>query len=152
MVMVRKAQKEDCSTLFAWRNDNQTRKMFRSSRPVEWTEHCEWMDKTLKDNNSCLFMCLNEIEESLAVVKFDIKAEAAEISINLSPLFRGQGLSLKCLTEAINVFVINKPKIRELKADIKIDNLPSKTLFERAGFELQMQTAGFYHYIKSTSI
>ena len=144
-VEVRLATKSDSRYIFKWRNDDLTRKMFRSPERVRWDEHTNWFVSTLSNPNRCLLMCETEKGEPIAVVRFDIENNCAELSINLSPLKRGKGYASKCLSSAVSYFEINFPLVSELIAEIKTINLPSKKSFERVGFVLSDERNGYWY-------
>jgi RimJ/RimL family protein N-acetyltransferase len=150
MLSVRRANEEDSKVIFDWRNDDWTRKMFRTSELVEWEAHCKWFAATLINADRCLLMCETEEGKAIAVVRFDVEQESAELSINLSPLGRGKGLAPKCLTLAIDYFEKQYPSVSTFIAEIKTLNMASKKSFEKVGFTLDREEEGFWHL--STSV
>ena len=147
-VEVRLASERDSRTIYKWKNDDLTRKMFRTSERVGWDDHCEWFASTLSNLNRCLLICESEKREPIAVVRFDIENNCAELSINLSPLKRGKGYGSKCLSSAISYFEVNFPLVSELVAEIKTINLPSRKSFERVGFSLCDERDGYWYLSK----
>ena len=145
MLVVRKVNVEDSKVIFNWRNDDLTRKMFRTSELVEYEGHCKWFAATLKNANRCLLMCELKEGKSIAVVRFDLEGQSAELSINLSPLERGKGLAPKCLELAKDYFEQQYPSISKLIAEIKTLNIASRKSFEKVGFVLDREEEGFWH-------
>ena len=135
MINVRRACEEDSKTIFTWRNDEVTRSMFLTTDLVEWDGHQTWFEHTINNPNRILIMCLLEdTNERLAVVRFDLNEVRALVSINLSPKMRGKGMAKKCLFESINFLKQNKTKVKFLDAEIKKVNLASINSFEGVGF------------------
>ena len=145
MLVVRKVNDRDSKFIFDWRNDDLTRKMFRTSELVQYEGHCKWFAATLKNANRCLLMCERKDGEPIAVVRFDIEGQSAELSINLSPLERGKGLAPKCLALAKDYFEKQYPFVSELIAEIKTLNLASRKSFEKVGFMIDKEEEGFWH-------
>jgi len=145
MLVVRKVNAKDSKVIFDWRNDDLTRKMFRTSELVEYEGHCRWLAATLKNANRCLLMCEPEEGEPIAVVRFDVEGQSAELSINLSPLERGKGLAPQCLALAKDYFEKQYPSVSKLIAEIKNLNIASRKSFEKVGFTLDREEEGFWH-------
>ncbi len=145
MIAVRRVVEEDSRIIFEWRNDIYTRKMSRASEHVDWKRHSDWLYETLRNPNRCLLLCEAQPKKPIAVVRFDVKNILAEISINLSPLERGRGLSSMCLSVAIGYFEKHYPLVLELIAEIKTVNLHSRKSFERVGFVLRTEKDGYWH-------
>ena len=145
MLVVRKVNDRDSKVIFDWRNDDLTRKMFRNSELAKYEEHCKWLTTALKNANCCLLMCELKEGKPIAVVRFDLEGQSAEVSINLSPLERGKGLAPKCLTLAIDYFEKQYPSVSKLIAEIKTLNLASRKSFEKVGFMVDREAEGFWH-------
>jgi RimJ/RimL family protein N-acetyltransferase len=145
MLVVRKVNDRDSKFIFDWRNDDLTRKMFRTSELVEYEEHCKWFATTLKNANRCLLMCERKDGEPIAVVRFDVEEQSAKLSINISPLERGKGLAPKCLALAKDYFEKQYPFISKIIAEIKTSNLASRKSFEKVGFMLDREEEGFWY-------
>ena len=144
-IRVRVAQHSDSKVIFEWRNDEQTRQMFRDSEVVKWDKHCSWFAATLQNSNCCLLMCYSEQANNIGVVRFNVEDDSAEVSINLSPSERGKGFAPKCLSLAIDFFQKEYSSVRKLIAEIKISNAASKKSFEKVGFKLDYEKEGFWH-------
>ena len=145
MISVRRVVENDSEVIFKWRNDDLTRKMFRTSELVEWGGHSKWLETTLANPNRCLLMCETEQGTPIAVVRFDVEDRRAELSINLSPLQRGKGFAPKCLSLGIEYFGKHYPFVLELVAEIKTINLPSRNSFERVGFLVREEKDGYWY-------
>ncbi|MEP0711279.1 MAG: GNAT family N-acetyltransferase [Algoriphagus sp.] len=135
MIYVRLACEKDSKALFTWRNNEVTRSMSLTTDLVQWDGHQKWFEYTIKNPNRMLIMCLLEdTNERLAVVRFDLNEVRALVSINLSPKIRGKGMAKKCLFESIDFLKKNKAKVNFLDAEIKRENLASINSFEGVGF------------------
>ena len=101
---------------------------------VPWEEHCTWFGKILEDQDRILCIGLQNNKQKIGVARFDRQLnEIYEVSINLNPVFRGQGLGRKILKESIAYLKKNR-KVIKLFAGYKKINVPSRKTFEYAGF------------------
>lgn len=153
-IVVRRATETDSKVIFAWRNDETTRAMSRTTDEVEWEEHNKWYEATLKNQNHCLLMCSNaKTHQQVAVVRFDVDGEVAVISINLSPFMRGKGLATICLREAVAYFSSIYKSVSRIEAEIKPINIASRKAFEGAGFCFQKESdgMGLFEYLVDRS-
>jgi RimJ/RimL family protein N-acetyltransferase len=123
---LRRAAAADSLDLWRWRNDPVTRAMSRNAEAVELAGHEAWFRRALADPALTLF--IGEVAAGpVGMVRFDHGPET-EVSINLNPAFRGQGLSHALLMAGL-------AKVGGVVyAEIKDENAPSRRLFERAGF------------------
>ena len=139
-MIIRSATPDDALDVLIWRNDPLTRAMSRTQEEVEQQAHVAWFNRALNDGASTLL--IGEVEgEKVGMVRFD-HGVATEVSININPLCRGRGLGHELLAEALSWAK------GDLVAVIKDENLASRRLFERAGFELRETTDGLGRYIR----
>jgi RimJ/RimL family protein N-acetyltransferase len=144
---MRPATVHDGDRLFAWRNDPVTQAASRSTAPVAREDHDRWMQfNVINGYPQHLVMMADTDVGSVGVVRFDSVREdvmAFDVSITLAPKYRGTGLALDVLREACGYmqdFTIN--------AEIRKENLASRKLFERCGFEETSRSSGFLNYVK----
>ena len=119
--------------IFDWRNDELTRSMFRHTGFVDWETHCNWLGATLSNDRCCLLMCEFNAESPIAVVRFDLDNHTAQISINLAPQMRGQGLASQCLATTISYFKKFYPSVSQLFAEIRTQNNASRKSLRKLG-------------------
>jgi RimJ/RimL family protein N-acetyltransferase len=146
MLDVRPAKPDDSNDIFEWRNDPVTRQMSHNTGEVLKEEHEAWFKAALGSDNKCLLICTNDSAEKIGIVRFDIKEQSAEVSINLNPEMRGKGLAKHCLKQAMLYFKMSNPDIKELEAEIKDTNTVSKNIFEGVGFEFDSEQKGVSYY------
>lgn len=139
-MIIRRATLDDALDVLIWRNDPLTRAMSRTQDEVEQQAHLAWFSRALDDGASTLLIGEGG-GEKIGMVRFDHGA-ATEVSININPLCRGRGLGHELLAEALTWAT------GDLWAVIKDENLASRRLFERAGFELQETTDGLGRYLR----
>lgn len=126
-MILRKATLDDKEDLLRWRNDALTVANSFDSREIPFQEHEVWFNKALRDPNRLLLIGLED-DNKIGMVRFDCHGGYYEISINISPDFRGQGKGMQLLNESLHWV-----KGRVL-ARVKKENLSSIRFFEKAGF------------------
>lgn len=130
---IRAAQQGDAELLFAWRNDERTRRQSLDPRPLVLAAHREWFEKTLRrDDVSLLLACRNEVP--VACLRFDYCENHALISIYTDPELHGQGLGPAALAAAVAWLKAAGPAVTVLEADVLASNRASHRLFSSAGF------------------
>ena len=138
---VRRATVADSADLLAWRNDAVTREMSRSSEAVDQAAHDRWLASALQ-NSTLLIGEADGVKVGMARID---RGDAIEVSINLNPDCRGRGLSLPLLSAAL------ADEAGVVLAVVKVQNLASRRLFERAGFKQVAQSDGLIRYERPAS-
>ncbi|MFM5951036.1 MAG: N-acetyltransferase family protein [Micrococcales bacterium] len=133
-IALRLATQEDCRQLFEWRNDPTTVAMSLVSEPVPWENHVRWFDSVL--GNPARHLLVGEVDGvRCGTVRFDEVDDTAEISITVSPDFRGQGIGGKLLEVAAD-WAKNELGLGHIIAQIKATNPASIAIFKKAGYEI----------------
>ncbi|MDC3075938.1 GNAT family N-acetyltransferase [Paracoccaceae bacterium] len=135
MMKIRLAEKHDCLDLWKWRNDIKTILTTPSQSPVTYSEHLKWFNKAFNDSNSVIFIGYHQKEKKkFGMIRFDKRNKnLTEVSINLSPRFRGKRLSEKFLNRTLNAVSASNPQFI-ISAKVMIGNFVSKKLFKKCGF------------------
>jgi RimJ/RimL family protein N-acetyltransferase len=122
---------------------------------IKWDEHCKWFSQRLEDPNCILFICQDELDNALGVIRFDIDSDEAVISINLNPAEREMGWSGFLIIRAIDE-LFKSYNIFRINAFIKLQNVRSIKAFERAGFcrmgQRLIKGNEAWHYMITNSI
>ena len=141
-LLVRTAGQGDMETIWAWRNDIQTRRVSQDSAPIAWGRHKAWFNSALHDPARLLL--IGELaDEPVGHVRFDRNGESnAVISINLAPSARGQGLGSPLLRGACAQARQTWNGITVV-ADVSGENLASMRMFTACGFGLSERNGGF---------
>lgn len=129
ILKVRPATFDDARMMFEWRNDPANRQVSRTSDPIAWEAHCEWLEKVIADPSRKLFV--GEIgSRAVGIIRFDFCAsDRAEVSLYLNTAHHGTGLGPPLLLrgeEAADARVID--------ATVLPDNRPSQRLFESCSY------------------
>ena len=90
---------------FLWRirNDTKSRQFSINSNYISHEEHKNWLEDKLKSKSSIIILITID-KRNAGVVRFEknVRSDFTEISIILSPEFRGQGLSKHILKKTLN--------------------------------------------------
>lgn len=139
--------------LFDWRNDVDTRQASVSTQSLEWSEHLPWLEAALADKTRHIYIVEDGAvgsDRSIGVCRFDVEGgptgTAAEVSINLNPTVRGQGLAGPVLDAAIKRFRSDIADATELRATIRPTNVASTRVFVAAGFRIERSDDEFDYY------
>ena len=135
MIKLRLAIQDDCEDIFLWRNDLMTRRMSINSNIISKKEHNDWFNSILKSNNVYLLIILGVDDSKIGIIRYEVKNNKANVSINLNPIYRNKNLAKTCLTKSINEFKKFSSNANILIAKIKENNFPSKKTFEGIGFK-----------------
>ncbi len=131
--VLRAATAADSQSLFDWRNDAQTRAVSVSQGEIDRDAHEAWFLASLASDSRTIYLA--DVEGTPAgMVRFDLEGETAEVSINLNPLFRGQGLAGPILSGALARYRDGARMPVRLVAHIRQGNGASIRLFGAAGF------------------
>ena len=134
-ILFRFAEKEDCDDLFMWRNDPATVKISPSGK-VEYHQHVQWFNQKLQNQNTHIFIILNQELVKIGMIRFDRKNDNAEISINITPLFRSQGYGKESLKKVLHTYFSNFP-VSTIHARIYPQNKASQYIFKLTGFHIK---------------
>jgi UDP-2,4-diacetamido-2,4,6-trideoxy-beta-L-altropyranose hydrolase len=142
-VRVRRATMADARLLWRWASDPDTRSASFNPEPIPYPDHMRWLRHRLADR-SCLLLIGGNGAGPVGQVRFDSREADAEVSISVAPEHRGTVGGL-LLESAVRRFHRWLPQA-SLIARVKIDNGPSRRLFERAGFRLVGERRGVLQY------
>ncbi|MDP9087167.1 MAG: UDP-2,4-diacetamido-2,4,6-trideoxy-beta-L-altropyranose hydrolase [Pseudomonadota bacterium] len=145
-VAVRQATNADSRNLFEWRNHPAVRQSSRSTAPLEWAVHSQWLGSVLADPTKELLIG-EKSGRPVGVVRFDVAGEAAEVSIytvfeSTQPDERSsntgiagpEGAGAELLAAAERWLSRNRPAVRCINAEVLKENRPSHRLFNHAGY------------------
>lgn len=132
-IRIRKAVLSDSEMILAWRNDEETRRMSFNQDIVSVEDHNKWFPSSL-DMPDRLIYVAEYRGQPMGMVRFcKLDEKKWEISVNLSPLYRGRGLGSKIIRSGCDVF-LSKRKGLMLIAKTKAFNIASEKAFKKAGF------------------
>lgn len=132
-IEVRPAELGDSQELFDWRNDPITRANSFTTDVLDFKEHESWFSRSLARDDRLILIGLRQ-ETKVGMCRFDSSSVGAqtEVSINLDPKLRGQGLAAPLLIASMIFF--RGISTNAVVARVKNANCASRRAFERAGF------------------
>ena len=147
MINLRPATLADADRLFAWRNDPVTCANSRSTAAVPREDHDRWMKfNVLLGQPEHAVIIAEGFGGCVGVIRFDAAKNdlmTYEASITVAPEYRGSGLARPILTEACGFF-----SDFAISAEVRHDNIASRKVFERCGFDEIGRSGGFLQYRK----
>jgi RimJ/RimL family protein N-acetyltransferase len=132
-VTIRRAADTDIQSMFEWRNAPEIRAHSRSKSPIDWQAHRAWAEAVLSDSGKMLLIG-EHAGRPVGVVRFDVAATQAEVSIYTIPGSGGQGLGSDLLHAAERWLLRDAAQVTHVSAEVLDDNEPSHRLFRRAGY------------------
>lgn len=136
---------EDMKDIFDLSNEGLVRANSFNQEKINWEDHQIWFKNKLKDEN-CIFYLIKDVQnELIAQVRFDKINNEADISISITPKFRGKGYGAKII-EATSKKVFKEKDIKKINAYVKKENIASQTIFEKAGFILKEENSDKMRY------
>lgn len=133
-IQVRPAEPEDARTVFPWRNDVEIRRHSVDVRPLDLEDHLAWFGKALSDPSRRLL--IGEVDgRPFGVLRYDLAAEGAEVSIYVDPSLHGRGLGPALLRAGERWLRLELPLIQRVSALVLQENAASRHAFEAAGFD-----------------
>ena len=146
-MILRPATMHDSDLLFSWRNDPVTCANSRSTAAVPREDHDRWMQfNVLMGQPEHAVIIADSELGGIGVVRFDAAKNdlmAYEVSLTIAPEARGQGIGLVILDNACSHF-----SEFALTAEVRHDNIASRKVFERCGFDEIGRSGGFLQYRK----
>lgn len=124
----------DSARVLAWRNDVDTRRMSKSGAEINPSDHQKWFCRKLFSPFFWGFVGINHRAPfGICFIEVSLRESVNEISININPARRSQGLGQHLLRLSINE--IKKFNNFSFKAEVKKQNARSLSLFFSQGFE-----------------
>jgi RimJ/RimL family protein N-acetyltransferase len=142
-LVLRRATIDDAARLFAWRNNVVTRQYARSSEPVDFAEHMNWLAGKLADTASALWV--GEVRGvPVAQVRVDIDGGTALLDYAVAPSARRQGLGTAVLRALQREVMLCPADSRPagILAQVKTDNIASLRALRSSGWVADGEPVG----------
>lgn len=127
---------EDMRAVFDLSNDELVRANSFNQEKINWEDHKNWFKKKMNDRNCVFYLVKNLQNKLISQVRFDKNNNEADISISISPEFRGKGFGVEIL-KLTSDKAIKESNVKKINAYVKNENVPSKISFEKAGYVLK---------------
>lgn len=142
-IRLRPVTPADSADLLAWRNDPVTRVNSRNTSAVDPAGHEAWLARALADPDRRLWIA-EGAGGKLGTVSANRDGDV-ELSITVAPGMRGRGAGTAMIRAALAEVRALWPQAA-IRAAVRLDNLPSRRLFEHCGFAPIGETDGFVAY------
>jgi RimJ/RimL family protein N-acetyltransferase len=144
---IRRAGRDDARLLFDWVNRPDSRAAsLLAQRPVAWDEHCRWLDERMADPASRLWIV--EVDgRPVGQVRLQDRGRGPEVALFVEERARGRGIATAALALALEEARGTWARAYAV-AKVRLDNVASRRLFERAGFRLADTAADHWVFVK----
>jgi RimJ/RimL family protein N-acetyltransferase len=143
-ISLRAATMEDAALLLSWVNSPDTLAQKRlTTSPIPKAAHEDWLARRLADPATRMFIIEGD-SETLGQVRLQADDGVAVIDIYVSPEARGAGVAQTAIRQACAKF--GHEFADRVRAEVKVENLPSRRLFERLGFAQTASSSSFVTY------
>ena len=134
-IEIREVVKADCDAIFQWRNHVETRRNSFDQAPLSKETHDAWFfNSLLNPDRKILIGAVRG--DPVGVLRYDLQAHSAMVSIYLVPGKTGKGYGASLLRAARLWLHEERPEIRILEAHIREGNAASIAVFGEDGFKL----------------
>lgn len=141
-VTVVDATHDDALVLLRWRNDAQVRAVSREHGATSWSDHQRWFASALERDDRMLLVARSR-GRRVGTARFDRReAGGWEVSITLAPEQRGRGIAGRVLSAAELHLARRTEGPLTVVAAVRTENVPSRRLFEAAGYEALDRPSG----------
>jgi RimJ/RimL family protein N-acetyltransferase len=144
----RTASENDIKDVFELSNEEQVRQNSINKEKINYFDHVEWFSTVINGNDYRLYI-VEDDNNFVGQVKFQIIDGAASISISIHQAFRGVGNGKTIISESIDFLRLDNPDINEIIAFIDPQNTASIKSFLSAEFKsMGTQKFGLQKYNK----
>jgi RimJ/RimL family protein N-acetyltransferase len=144
-LQLRAASAQDADTILSWRNDPAVRRYAGADREIGAAEHGRWYERVLADPD-CHLLIGEDALGAAGVLRYDVAARVAKVSIYLAPARIGGGAGAALLAAGEQWLALHRPDIDTIGADVQAGNRASVRLFTNSGYRVQAQ-----HYVRSVA-
>lgn len=125
---LRRATRQDCDSIYAWRNAKETRRHVFDSSAIPYEQHLWWFDSSL--NNPDRVILIGEISgRPVGVLRYDFVKTTAVISIYLVPGCQGRGVGTQLIRAGSRWVQDNRPQVEVIRAEVLSENVASARAF-----------------------
>jgi RimJ/RimL family protein N-acetyltransferase len=138
-VRLRPATQEDDYLLWKWANDPNVRAVSFSTEPIPWDNHLNWLSSTLSNPDRVIYIAIDDKNNLIGQVRFDIENNEATISVSVDHRYRGMGYGSTIIWLASQKLFDNQD-VNIIHSYIKPENEISRHSFVKAGFRYNGET------------
>ncbi len=136
-ISIRNATFSDIQDLYEWRNHLSIRNVSYNTDPIDFDTHQKWFNSVI--DSPQIELLIGEFQNCrVGVVRFDITANVAEVSIYLVPGENGRGFGSRLLLAAETWAKNNIKGLTQFRAEVIKNNDSSHRLFSSNGYSLDV--------------
>ncbi|MFA5083663.1 MAG: GNAT family N-acetyltransferase, partial [Hydrogenophilaceae bacterium] len=132
-LQLRRAGPADSASIYAWRNHPDSRRHAFDPTEIDRASHERWFAAVLADPNRELLVAEQD-DRPVGVLRYDIKAGLAAVSVYLVPGLAGQGWGKRLLLAGEGWLREMRPEVQTCEAEIAAGNAVSLAVFRATGF------------------
>jgi RimJ/RimL family protein N-acetyltransferase len=145
---LRKANALDMDITYSWATNPKIRAYAFNQNEIRFTDHQNWFLNKINDA-TCYYFLLEESENPIGSIRFDIKNKEAIISYLIDPKYHGNGLGVYLLEKGIAAFLnFKENKGLELIGFVLDSNIASVKAFEKLNFDIKTLDKNIIEYSK----
>ena len=129
---LRRASAEDVAYVWRVNSEASVRRSAIDTNDIPFESHVEWFRQKLASPD-CLLLIALDRGNPVGVIRLDRHGSDAYLSIALEPEVRGRGIGRMLIALASGQAFRDWP-VSRITADVRPENVASRTAFERAGF------------------
>lgn len=133
---LRKACLKDINDVFELSNEDYVRKQSIRKEKIMRSEHKIWFTDSLNSITNEFYVLTDLNDNFLGQIRYKADNSEAIVSISLSNLVMGKGLSKSVLKTSMILFIKEHKIVKNIVAYIFKSNIPSIKLFESTGYDL----------------
>jgi UDP-2,4-diacetamido-2,4,6-trideoxy-beta-L-altropyranose hydrolase len=134
LVILRQVTYDDCSLVWQWSNEKETRMASFSQKEILWDEHVRWFKEKLSDSNHRFFIAMDGNKSPLGQMRYVVDGKKAIVSFSIASEYRNRGYGSECLRSAARK-LFDETEVNEILAFVKSENSVSSKTFQNAGFK-----------------
>jgi len=135
---LRPAAMEDCSLVFEWANDAETRKQSFTTDAITWDTHEKWYEDCMLREDRKLFICCHK-DTPIGQFRLDIQKDKGTISYSIAKEYRNRGYGIEMARIGERLIRKEFPQVRVLCAEIKVGNESSRKMLLENGYTETME-------------
>ncbi len=138
---IRPATLQDAELLLQWRNDPVTRQASHQTAEIAWSEHLDWLTRSLANPSRRIFI-VEENKVPVGTVRVDESEGVSELSWTVAAVGRGRGIGKRMV--ALVAHRLKGP----IRAEVKVGNEASRRIAESAGMHFDHERDGVWHFFR----
>lgn len=134
MIILKKTEEKDIENIYTYIHYNYVKKYYLGKEKEQWEIHKKWYKFVIKSNFYNFYTVIDENNNFLGCVKFEIDGEIAIINIYLIEKIRGKKNGEKVIKISLEKIQKERPGLAIILAYILKENLFSEKVFRKSGF------------------